>query len=39
MRTKLYNYQDKTAKDIFDRMNSGEIKGAYLGFETRMCMR
>ena len=34
MRTKLYDYQDKTAKDIFDRMNSGEIKGAYLGFDT-----
>lgn len=34
MRTKLYDYQDKTAKDIFNRMNSGEIKGAYLGFDT-----
>ena len=38
MKTVLYNYQDKTAKDIFDRMNRGEIKGAYLGFETRMCV-
>ena len=34
MKTVLYDYQDKTAKDIFDRMNGGEIKGAYLGFDT-----
>ena len=34
MKTVLYDYQDETAKDIFDRMNSGEIKGAYLGFDT-----
>ena len=34
MKTVLYDYQDKTAKDIFNRMNSGEIKGAYLGFDT-----
>lgn len=34
MKTVLYDYQDKTAGDIFDRMNSGEIKGAYLGFDT-----
>lgn len=34
MKTVLYDYQDKTAKDIFDRMDSGEIKGAYLGFDT-----
>ena len=34
MYTKLYDYQEKTAKDIFERMNSGEIKGAYLGFDT-----
>lgn len=35
MLTKLYDYQEKTAKDIFERMCDGEIKGAYLGFETR----
>lgn len=35
MFTKLYDYQEKTANDIFDRINSGEIKGAYLGFDTR----
>lgn len=34
MFTKLYDYQEKTAKDIFERMDSGEITGAYLGFET-----
>lgn len=34
MHTKLYDYQDETSKDIFNRMNSGEIKGAYLGFDT-----
>ena len=34
MKTKLYDYQDRTAEDIFNRMNSGEIKGAYLGFDT-----
>lgn len=34
MKTILYNYQEKTANDIFKRMNSGEIKGAYLGFDT-----
>ncbi len=34
MLTKLYDYQEKTANDIFKRMNSGEIKGAYLGFDT-----
>lgn len=34
MKTVLYDYQDKTAEDIFNRMNSGEIKGAYLGFDT-----
>ena len=34
MYTKLYDYQEKTAKDIFERMDSGEIKGAYLGFDT-----
>lgn len=34
MLTKLYDYQEKTADDIFDRMCSGEIHGAYLGFDT-----
>lgn len=34
MHTKLYDYQEETAKDIFDRMNSKEIRGAYLGFDT-----
>lgn len=34
MKTKLYDYQEKTANDIFRRMNNGEIKGAYLGFDT-----
>ena len=34
MYTKLYDYQEKTAKEIFERMDSGEIKGAYLGFDT-----
>lgn len=35
MYTKLYDYQEKTAKDIFERIENGEIKGAYLGFDTR----
>lgn len=34
MKTNLYDYQESTASDIFNRMNKGEIKGAYLGFET-----
>ena len=34
MKTILYDYQEKTANDIFKRINSGEIKGAYLGFDT-----
>ena len=34
MYTKLYDYQEKTANDIFERMYNGEIKGAYLGFDT-----
>lgn len=34
MKTKLYDYQEKTANDIFDRMNRKEIRGAYLGFDT-----
>lgn len=34
MRTKLYDYQDKTAKDIFDRMSNTDQRGAYLGFDT-----
>lgn len=34
MKTILYNYQEKTANDIFKRMLAKEIKGAYIGFET-----
>ena len=34
MKTVLYEYQEKTANDIFKRIDSGEIKGAYLGFDT-----
>lgn len=34
MKTKLYDYQETTSKDIFDRMCKGEIYGAYLGFDT-----
>lgn len=34
MRTVLYDYQEKTANDIFNRMETGELKGAYLGFDT-----
>jgi len=34
MLTKLYDYQENTAEDIFKRMKKGEIKGAYLGFDT-----
>ena len=34
MKTKLYDYQEKTAKDIFDRIYAREIRGAYLGFDT-----
>ena len=33
MNTVLYDYQEKTAENIFNRMASGEIKGAYLGFD------
>ena len=34
MRTKLYDYQEKTAKDIFKRMCEREIRGAYIAYET-----
>ena len=34
MRTKLYDYQEETANDIFRRMSENEIRGAYLGFDT-----
>ena len=34
MKTVLYKYQEETANNIFDRMCKGEIKGAYLGFDT-----
>ena len=39
MYTRLYDYQEKTANDIFNRINSGEIKGAYLGFDTRCTVK
>ena len=34
MKTKLYDYQEKTANDIFRRICDLEIRGAYLGFDT-----
>ena len=34
MLTKLYDYQEITANNIFNRMKRDEIRGAYLGFET-----
>lgn len=34
MQTKLYDYQEKTATDIFERISNGEITGAYIGFEV-----
>lgn len=34
MLTKLYDYQESTAQDIFIRILNKEIKGAYLGFDT-----
>ena len=34
MKTKLYDYQENTATDIFNRMCKNEIRGAYLGFDT-----
>ena len=34
MFTKLYDYQDETAEDIFRRIGSNEIKGAYIAFDT-----
>ena len=34
MKTELYKYQKNTANDIFNRISKGEIKGAYLGFDT-----
>ena len=34
MQTKLYDYQEKAANDIFKRIETGEIRGAYLGFDT-----
>lgn len=38
MLTKLYDYQEETANNIFERIDDGEIKGAYLGFDTRLCL-
>ena len=34
MRTTLYDYQEVTANDIYDRMESNEIHGAYIAYET-----
>ena len=34
MKTKLYEYQEQTANDIYNRISEGEIRGAYLGFDT-----
>ena len=34
MLTRLYDYQESTATDIFNRIEKKEIAGAYLGFET-----
>lgn len=34
MNTKLYDYQAETADDIVRRIKEGEIRGAYLGFDT-----
>lgn len=34
MLTKLYDYQENTARDIFERIKNREIRGAYLGFDT-----
>ena len=34
MKTKLYKYQEDTAIDIFERIKSKKIQGAYLGFDT-----
>jgi SNF2 family DNA or RNA helicase len=34
MKTNLYDYQEKTAEDIFQRISNKEIIGAYLGFDT-----
>lgn len=34
MKTTLYDYQEKTANDIFKRICNLEIHGAYLGFDT-----
>ena len=34
MHTKLYDYQEDTARDIFNRIANKEITGAYIGYET-----
>lgn len=36
MRTVLYDYQEATASDIFNRMAIGEIRGAYIAYQTRL---
>lgn len=35
MKTTLYDYQEKTANDIYNRMAKGEIRGAYIAYQTR----
>lgn len=34
MRTKLYDYQEETASDIYNRISNGELTGAYIAYET-----
>lgn len=39
MYTKLYDYQEKTSNDIYKRIVSKEITGAYIGYETRYTVK
>lgn len=34
MYTKLYDYQEETANDIYTRMTKGDITGAYIAYQT-----
>ena len=34
MKTVLYDYQEKTANDIYERIRTREIRGAYIAYET-----
>ena len=34
MNTILYDYQEKTSRDIFNRICNSEIRGAYIAYET-----